>query len=296
MPVIHPTATVSADAELADSVEIGPFCVVSGPVRLAAGVRLLGNNYVLGPATLGEGTVVYPFACIGFPPQDVKFKPGDRTAGVVVGARGIIREHATIHAASNDHTPTTVGDHVFMMVNAHLGHDARVGNNVTMVNNSAVGGHGQLHNNVTLGGGALVHQYCRVGRLAMMSGGIAVSVDVPPFCIADERNRIKGVNVVGLRRAGWPREHITEVRRAFRDLLRAPKHRDELIDECRARAAACPPIGEWATFIEEATARKRGICSGHGQVPRVLGTWLGRLRRGETTLAGLSEGDAGDED
>src|SRR5579862_400279 len=104
MPAIHPTATVAPEAELADSVEIGPFCVVTGPVRLGAGVRLIGNVYLAGPATIGEGTTIYPFACIGFPPQDVKFKLGDRTAGVVMGKHGVIREHATIHAASNDHT------------------------------------------------------------------------------------------------------------------------------------------------------------------------------------------------
>ncbi len=181
MPVIHPTASVAPGAELADDVEIGPYCTVSGQSRLAAGVKLIGHVYLSGPVTIGEGTTVYPFVCIGFPPQDVKFKLGDKTAGVVIGKQGLIREHATIHAASNDHTPTTVGDKIFMMVNTHLGHDARVGNGVVMVNNSAVGGHGQLHDNVTLGGGALVHQFCRVGRLAMMSGGIAVSVDVPPF-------------------------------------------------------------------------------------------------------------------
>ena len=240
MPVIHPTASVAREAQLAESVEIGPFCVLTGAVRLGAGVRLIGNVYLNGPVAIGEGTTVYPFACIGFPPQDVKFKLGDATAGVIVGQNGLIREHATIHSASNDQTPTTVGDRVFMMVNTHLGHDAKVGNNVVMVNNSAVGGHGQLYDNATLGGGALVHQFCRVGRLAMISGGVAVSVDVPPFCISDERNRIKGINVVGLRRAGFARQHITDVRLAFRDLLRSPMDRDELVAEVLKRGKDCP--------------------------------------------------------
>src|SRR5689334_22475420 len=105
MPVIHPTAAVSREIELADDVEIGPYCVLNGRVTLGAGVRLLGNNYVSGPVWIGEGTIVYPFTCVGFPPQDVKFKPGDVTAGVVIGKQCILREHVTIHAASNEHTP-----------------------------------------------------------------------------------------------------------------------------------------------------------------------------------------------
>lgn len=288
MPVIHPTASVSSEAELADSVEIGPYCVLSGRVRLGAGVRLLGNVYISGPVTIGEGTVVYPFACLGFPPQDVKFKPGDATAGVAIGSHGILREHVTIHAASNNHTPTTVGDRVFMMVNTHLGHDVRVGNDVVMVNNSAVGGHGVLGDNVTLGGGALVHQFCRIGRLAFMSGGIAVSADIPPFCLADERNRLKGINQVGLRRAGMPRDQITEVRRAFRDVLRPALPKQEMIRILEDRGKTCPPVAEIARFIAEA---KRPICPGHGKVPRVLATWLLRLRRGDATIDGFEDAD-----
>jgi UDP-N-acetylglucosamine acyltransferase len=176
-----------------------------------------------------------------------------------------------------------------MMVNTHLGHDVRVGDNVTMVNNAAVGGHGQIHDGATLGGGALVHQFCRVGRMAFLSGGIAVSADVPPFCIADERNRIKGINQVGLRRAGWPREHITEVRRAFRDLLRSPMPRDEMVRELERRGRDCPPVAELGRFIAEAIERKRAICPGHGKVPRVLTTWLAKLKGGDATLAAMGD-------
>jgi UDP-N-acetylglucosamine acyltransferase len=293
MPVIHPTASVSKDCVLADSVEIGPYCVLSGPVTLGKGVRLLGNNYLMGPATIGDETILYPFTCVGFPPQDVKFKLGDRTAGVVIGRQGILREHVTIHAASNDHTPTRVGDRVFMMVNTHLGHDVQAGDNIVMVNNSAVGGHGIIGDNVILSGGTLVHQYCRIGRLAMMAGGVAVSADIPPFCLADERNRLRGINKIGLRRFGIPREQITEISRAFRDAIRPALAKDEMIRILEERAEACPPIAEMARFIAEA---KRPICPGHGKVPRMLMTWLHRLRRGETTFAGLAEGEDFEDD
>lgn len=288
MAVIHPTAMISREAQLADTVEIGPYCILTGAVKLARGVRLLGNVYLSGPISIGENTVVYPFACLGFPAQDVKFKPGDPTAGVVIGSNCLIREHMTIHAATNNHTPTTVGDRAFLMGNTHLAHDVRIGNDVVMVNNSGVGGHGQLGDNVTLGGSALVHQFCRVGRLAMMAGGTAVSADVPPFCIADERNRIKGLNQVGLRRAGMPRDQITELRRVFRDVFRPALGKTEMLAILKDRGATCPPIAEMATFVETA---KRPICPGHGKIPRVMATWLLRLRRGEVSLAGITDED-----
>lgn len=265
---VHPTAEVSPGCELGEGVEVGPHCFLRGRVTLGPGVRLLGNNYIQaegGPVVIGARTVVYPFACIGFEPQDYKFAPGSPTAGVVVGEDCLIREHATIHAASNEHTPTRIGNKVFMMVNTHVAHDGCVGNNVVMVNGAGLAGHGVIEDNVTLGGNAVIHQFCRLGRLVMMSGDCAVSLDVPPFCMVNERNRIGGLNTVGLRRSGMPREHITELRRAFRDLLRNPLPRSEVIAGLEARGRNCPPIAEMARFISES---KRGICPGMGKPPR----------------------------
>src|SRR5258707_15277614 len=119
MPQIHPTAVVSRESELADDVIIGPYCSLTGRIRLGAGVRLIGNNYLNGPVTIGPGTVVYPFACLGFEPQDVKFKPGMTTAGVEIGANGIIREYVTIHASTSQEIPTRLGDRAVMMAITH---------------------------------------------------------------------------------------------------------------------------------------------------------------------------------
>ncbi len=257
MATVHPTASVSSEAELGEGVEIGPQCVLTGRVVLGAGVRLIGHVYLCGPVRIGPGTIVYPFVCLGYPGQDVKFKLGDPTAGVEVGASCILREHVTIHAATNQGAPTRIGDRVFMMVNTHVGHDGAVGAGVTMVNNSALGGHASVGEGAVLGGGALVHQFARIGRLAMMSGGIAVSVDVPPFCMVIGRNLMAGVNVVGMRRAGIPREHITEVRRAYRDIFRGGLQRGEMVAELEARGAGCPPVAEMARFVSQS---KRAIC------------------------------------
>jgi UDP-N-acetylglucosamine acyltransferase len=285
---IHPTASVAKECELAPDVEVGPYCVLSGPVRLGAGVRLIGHAYVSGPCTIGEGTMVYPFACVGFPGQDLKLKPGDPTAGVVIGKHCIIREHATVHAATKLEAPTRLGDRVFMMVNTHVGHDGTVGNNVVMVNNSAIGGHAKLFDNCTLGGGALIHQFNRVGRFAFVSGGVTNSADTPPFCISDERNRIAGLNIIGLQRNGFPREHITALRQAFRDLLRTTVPRPEMIAVLRERGVNCPPLIELAEFIETVPA-KRSMCVGVGRPTRSVAALLQAIRRGKLLTAAPDE-------
>jgi UDP-N-acetylglucosamine acyltransferase len=257
MQRIHPTAIVSSEAEIGEDVEIGPQCIVQGKVRLDRGVRLIAQVYLQGPLRIGENTRVYPGAAIGMDPQDVKFKEGDITAGVVIGARSIIREQVTIHAATKPDIPTRVGDGVFMMVGSHMGHDTSIGNNVIMVNGSGLAGHSQVGDNATLSGLAIVHQFCRVGRFAFMSGRSGITMDVPPFCILAERNGLVGINVVGLRRAGMPREQITAIRAAFRDVFRPILTRPEMVEILEERGRECPPVAEMAEFVR---TTKRGIC------------------------------------
>jgi UDP-N-acetylglucosamine acyltransferase len=257
MPKIHPSASVSRECELAESVEIGPYCVLDGPIRLDANVRLVGHVYLNGPLRVGEGTIVYPFAALGFPPQDFKFTLGMRTAGVVVGSGCILREHVTIHAATKADVPTRVGDRVFMMNSSHVAHDGQVGNDVVMVGFSGIAGHAQLGDRVTLGGASLIHQFTRVGRLAFVSGGSALSSDLPPFCLAWGRNMMPGLNLVGLRRNGVTRDHITLIRHAYRDVFRANLPRKEMVERLESLGKECPPLLEQAQFVRDA---KRPIC------------------------------------
>lgn len=265
MTTIHPTASVSQDCTFGRGVEVGPYCVLRGRVTLGNDVKLIGNVYLNGPVSIGDGTVVYPFACLGFEPQDFKFKPGHQSAGVLIGNNCIIRENATVHASTHAETPTIIGDKVFMMVGTHVAHDCRIGNRVVMVNGAGIAGHSIVQDDVNFGGAALVHQFCRIGRMVMMSGGCAVSLDVPPFCMVNERNRLGGLNTVGLRRSGMDRTQITHLRRAFRDLLRRPMPRGAVVQELRLRAADCPPLAEMADFIADS---KRGIAPGMGKPPR----------------------------
>lgn len=291
MPTIHPSAVVDPQAELAGDVEIGPLCVVSGPARLGPGVRLVASVHIQGPAEIGEGTILYPGACVGFEPQDYKFAPGAPTAGVRIGRRCRVREHVTVHAATSTDTPTTVGDECFLMACTHVGHDCVVGNNVIMVNYAGLSGHCEVADNVTISGHVGVHQFVRIGRMSFFSGGVAVGMDVPPFCTVNERNRLGGINMVGMRRAGIDRAEISAVRKAFRECFRAPIPTAEMLEVLDEAAAGSACVGEIAAFVRQT---KRGICPGMGKPPRVFGTFLQRQRRGVATAADL-EPARGDE-
>ncbi len=262
---VHPTAVVDDEARLGPGVDVGPYCVIEGAVTLGEGVRVRPHSVLSGPLTIGDGTSVGPFVTLGAPPQDFKFGPDSPTAGVVIGRGCIIREYASVHAATNAETPTTIGDEVFMMAGSHVGHDCRVGNNVVMVNGAGLSGHCEVGDRANLSGHTGVHQFCRIGRLAMISGGLAVGMDVPPFCVVDERNRLGRVNIVGLRRSGMEKHEVEAVKLAFRELLRGTTSRAGLLEELRRRGREAPALVEMADFIE---GSKRGICPA-GRAPRM---------------------------
>lgn len=266
MASVHPTAIVSDQTELAEGVEIGPYCVLMGKVKLGAGVRLVAHVVLQGPIEIGAGTQVWPYACLGLPPQDVKFGPDSVTAGVVIGQNCILREHMTIHAATNDHTPTRVGDRAFLMGTTHVAHDAKLGDDVIFVNGAGVAGHTQIGDRVILSGSVIIHQFVRVGRLAMFSGGTGSSADVPPFCVVNERQRIGAVNIVGMRRAGMNSADITAVRRAFRETIRKTMPKAEMLAILDEIGADHAPVREMGEFIR---AAKRPICPGRGRPPRL---------------------------
>jgi len=266
MTSIHPSAVVGNSCEVAEDAIIGPGCVLTGKVRLGQGVHLQGSNYIngeVGPVQIGAGTRLWPHACVGFEPQDYKFK--GQTAGVVIGEGCMLREGVTVHASTKADRPTRLGNKVFMMVNSHVAHDCHVSDRVVMVNGSALAGHCEVAEDVTLGGNAVIHQFCRIGRMVMMSGDCAVNKDVPPFCIVSERNRVGGLNLVGLRRKEVPREQIGVMTQAFKDFLYRPMAKDQVVTGLRALSAKAPLIGEIAEFIALST---RGFVTGFGKPPR----------------------------
>jgi UDP-N-acetylglucosamine acyltransferase len=216
---IHPTAVVDPRAVLGEDVEIGPLCVVDGPVRLGARTRLVAHATVLGDTTLGEGNVLYPGAVLGAPPQDLKHAGG--TTRLVVGDRNQIREHVTFHGgtAKGDGV-TTVGSDGLFMVGCHVAHDGRIGNHVVLANHVLLAGHVTVGDRAIMNGASACHHFTTIGRLAYVGGLTRITRDIPPFVIAEGHPvRIRAANVVGMRRAGLPDATIALLRRAVHEIF-----------------------------------------------------------------------------
>jgi UDP-N-acetylglucosamine acyltransferase len=215
---IHPSAFVEDGAQIADGVTIGPFCTVGANVTLAAGVELKSHVVVTGKTSIGEDTVVFPFAVIGEIPQDLKFD-GEETR-LEVGARNRIREGVTMNTGtSGGGGLTRVGDDCLFMTGAHVGHDAIVGNGVIMANQAALAGHCIIEDKVIIGGLAGIHQFVRIGRGAIIGAVTMVTNDVIPYGLVQApRGELDGLNYVGLKRAGVARSDITALRAAYQML------------------------------------------------------------------------------
>jgi UDP-N-acetylglucosamine acyltransferase len=250
MSKIHPSSVIGPDVELADDVEIGPYCSLEGRISIGSGCKVQGHCYLTGPLTIGVENRFYPFACVGFEPQDYKFDADRPNAGVRIGDRNLFREKVTIHRATSDHAPTTIGDQCMFMVGAHIGHDATVGNRCVLVNGVALGGHAIVDDQVTIGGGTHIAQRRRVGRLAFIGGNLGVAQHFPPFMLMRTRNLVAGVNVVGLRRAGLPHEEIDLVRWAFRVIYEHRHTRPAVIEELCTRIKGSTVISTMVDFLK----------------------------------------------
>lgn len=216
---IHPSAIVDPAASLGEGVSIGPFCVVGPNVALGDGVRLISHVAVDGRTRIGAGTVIYPFASIGHPPQDLKFR--GEPSELVIGARNQIREHVTMNPGTEGGGMITrVGDDGLFMMGTHVAHDCVVGDHVVLANNATLGGHVTLGDYVIIGGLSAVRQFVRIGAHAMIGGMSGVENDVIPFgLVMGDRARLAGLNLVGLERRGFKKEDIHALRAAYRMLF-----------------------------------------------------------------------------
>lgn len=217
-PRIHPSAVIEDGAEIADGAIVGPFCVVGKDVKLAAGVELKSHVVVTGDTSIGEDTVIWPSACIGEIPQDLKF--GGEKTRLEVGKRNRIREGVTMNTGTKGGGGVTkVGDDCLFMTGAHVAHDAIVGNNVIVANQGAIAGHCIIEDNVIIGGLAGIHQFVRVGRGAIIGAVTMVTNDVIPYgLVQSPRGELDGLNYVGLKRKGVDRADITALRAAYQML------------------------------------------------------------------------------
>ena len=243
-------------AQLADDVEVGPCCIIQGKVTVGKGTRLHSQVNLQGPLTLGEHNTIYPGVCIGFAPQHRAFDHDEDGAGTVIGDRNVFREMVTIHRAYLD-KPTTIGSDNYFMAQSHVGHDCVVGSHCTLANGGILGGHAIFNDHAILGGHACVHQFCRVGRMAMVGGTGGVTQDLPPYCVAYDLRVVGALNLVGLRRAGL-REHVQPLKRAFDLLYRSGHSNPEAIKHIEAELGDNPLCMEFADFVRTST---RGITS-----------------------------------
>jgi len=244
---IDPTARVADGARIGEGVEIGPYCIVGPQVELAAGVKLIANVHVTGVTTIGEGTVVYPFASLGTPPQSVHYRGGPTR--LVIGPRCELRENVTMNTGTeNGGGVTRVGERCTIMVGCHVAHDCEIGNDVTFANLVTLGGHAAIGDNVVVGGLVAVHQHNRIGEGAMVGGMSRVRNDIIPFGLVRE-DYLRGLNIVGLRRRGTTRSELQQLRRAFQALFLGEGVFDDRVEAVARDFADAPTVAKVIAFI-----------------------------------------------
>jgi UDP-N-acetylglucosamine acyltransferase len=217
--MIHPTAIIHPHAELADNVEVGPFAVIDHGVVLGPGCRVGPHAYLTGLTLAGADNVFHAGAVIGNASQDLKYK-GEPTR-LRIGDRNTFREHVTVNRSSSVEEDTVIGSDNLLMAGCHVGHNSAIGNFVRIANGSLLGGHVVVQDYAIISGNCLIHQFSRIGTLAMMQGGAGISMDLPPFTMARGQNRVCGLNIIGLRRAGFSNEQRLDLKRLYRLLFRA---------------------------------------------------------------------------
>lgn len=254
--MIHPTAIVDKNTEIDASVEIGPYCIIQRNVIIKKGTKLLSHVVIQGRTEIGENCTISPFASLGGPPQDISYKEEDTS--LFVGSNNIIKEYVTMNRGTiHGGGITKVGNNNFIMAYTHVAHDCMVGNNIIMANCATLAGHVEVSDSVIFAGLCAVHQFCRIGKHAFISGLTGVPKDVPPFMIAaGSRAKLYGLNVVGLERHGFPKEEISKLKKAYRILFRSALPLTESLKIIKEELAG-EHITELVDFIESS---KRGIC------------------------------------
>lgn len=254
---IHATAIVDKEALLDEEVSVGPYCIVGRGARIRKGTRLVSHVVIEGKTEIGEDCVIHPFAGIGLPPQDLKYR--NEETGVSIGTRNVIREYATIHRASigGDGT-TSIGDDCFLMAYVHVAHDCKIGNHVIMSNAATLAGHVLVEDYAYIGGIVAIHQFTRIGAYSMVGGFSGIGQDIPPYMMASgARAKLFGLNTVGLKRHGFSDATINELKKAYRILFREKRTLKDAVKKVQADLPYTDEIRHLIEFIEK---NKRGIC------------------------------------
>jgi UDP-N-acetylglucosamine acyltransferase len=247
MPQIHPTAIIAPEAELADDVVIGAYAIIEGAVKVGPGCLLRPYTHLIGPLTMGQNNHCYSGSVLGERPQHMKY--ADEPTRVEIGDNNIFREHVTVHRGTAHSGLTRVGSHNFFMAGSHVAHDSVVGNRCILANGALIAGHCVVEDGVFLSGNSAIHQFCRVGRLAMLSGCSISSKDMPPFAMQQGINCIVGVNVVGMHRAGMSHEQVNAVRRAYAILFQEGRVLSQALEQTEKEVGQLDVVQELLKFI-----------------------------------------------
>jgi UDP-N-acetylglucosamine acyltransferase len=254
---IHPTAVIHPDARIGENVEIGPYAVIERDTVIGDGCFIDSHVKIARYTTVGDRTRIYFGALVGEEPQDHRFRPGV-VSSTAIGADSVIREYVTIHRSPFEGAKTSVGSHTLLMAFVHVGHDAAIGDYVTAANHTGISGHVIIEDRAVLSGYVLIHQFCRIGELAMIGGRTIITQDVPPFCMLAENECICGPNTIGLRRAGFSGELRAAIRRAVKTYFFHGLNAGNALAEIEAEV----PGPELRHFIEFIRQSNRGIMRG----------------------------------
>lgn len=257
--MIHPTAVIHPKARLDSSVRVGPYVVIDEQVEIGPDCVIGPHVYLTGVTTIGAQNHFHAGCVIGDAPQDLKYR-GQPTQ-VRIGDANVFREYATVHRSTTDDGETVVGSQNLLMVNSHVGHNCVLGNHVIMANGALLGGHVSVADRVFISGNCLVHQFVRIGTLAMMRGGAAISQDLPPYCVALRENELCGLNTIGLRRAGFTPPERMELKRLYRALFRDGTNLRAALEAAQREFTGAPS----KIFMDFVAATKRGICRDVGK-------------------------------
>jgi UDP-N-acetylglucosamine acyltransferase len=247
--VIHPTAVVSSKAQLDSTVQVGPYAIIEDHVSLGAGTTVMAHAYVTGYTSIGKDNQIHMGAVIGHLPQDLKFQENVRSY-LKIGDRNTFREYTTVHRGTEPESATVIGNDNFLMGGAHVAHNCVIGNRVIICNYACVAGHSHIADQAFLSGSVLVHQYVRVGRLVMFSGAARVSMDVPPFMMACERNEIWSINLVGLQRSGISSEALREIKKVYKIFYRSDLNVSNALKEIEKAGFQTPEVQEFVQFVQ----------------------------------------------
>lgn len=253
---VHPSAQVDPRAVLAADVVVGPFCVVGAGVRIGAGTVLHAHVVIEGPTTIGEQNRLFPFACVGMEPQDLKYK-GEPTT-LEIGDRNMFRESVTVHRGTvGGGGVTRLGSDNLLMAGTHVAHDCHVGSHVIFANAATLAGHVTVEDGATIGAFSGVHQFCRVGRQAYIGGYSVLTQDAAPYVLTvGNRAKSYGINVIGLERKGVSAETIQALKQAYRLLFRAHLSQEEALQRVRSEIGEVEEVRLLADFI---AGSERGV-------------------------------------